>query len=197
MRTRSADSVGEPAARGDAGEISGAIGLALAIGGVNAEEPQDAQIILGDPPVGVADEAHPPCRDIGKPADVVMHDALGVDRQAVDGEIAPLGIAHPVAAERDPGLAAEGLDILAQGRDLERLRVDDQRDGAMLDAGRHALDAGEPGAADHLVRQRGGGDIDIADRKLQQRIADRAADDARLLAVAVQQSQARGRPDRM
>ena len=112
MRTRSADSAGEPAARGDAGEVSGAIGLALAIGGVNAEKPQHAQIILGDPPARVADEAHPPCRDIVEPADVVMHDPLGVDRQAVDGEIAPFGIADPVAAERDPGLASEGLDVL-------------------------------------------------------------------------------------
>ena len=32
----------------DAGEISGAIRLARAIGGMEAEEPQDAQIILGD-----------------------------------------------------------------------------------------------------------------------------------------------------
>ena len=36
-------------AAADAGEISGAIGLARAEGGVNAEEPEDAQIILCDP----------------------------------------------------------------------------------------------------------------------------------------------------
>ena len=98
-------------------------------------------------------------------ADMVMHDAVGIDRQAVDGEIAPLGVADPVAAERDLGLAAERLGILAQGGDLERMPVDHQRHGAVLDAGRHALDAGRLGAADHLVGQRGGRDIDIGDRQ--------------------------------
>ena len=41
-------------------------------------------------------------------------------------------------------------------------------------------------AADHLLRQRGGGDVDVAHRLAEQRIAHRAADDARLLAVAVE-----------
>ena len=135
----------------------------------------------------IADEAHAPCRDIVQPADVVVHDAGGVDRQTVDGEIAPLGVANPVAAERDLGLAAEGLGVLAQGGDLERLSIDHQRHGAVVDAGRHALDAGRLGAADHLGRQGGGRDIDIGDRNLQQRIADRAADHARFLAIAVEQ----------
>ena len=48
MRTRSADSVARPARAADAGEVAGAIRLARAIGGMNAEEPKDAQIILGD-----------------------------------------------------------------------------------------------------------------------------------------------------
>ena len=90
MRTRSAERLRKARAPADAGEISGAIGFARAKGGVNAEEPQDAQIVLGDPLVRIADEAHASCGDILKPADVVVHDAGGVDRQAVDGEIAPL-----------------------------------------------------------------------------------------------------------
>ena len=197
MRTRSADRLARPARARDAGEIALAIGLALAEGGVNAEKPEDAQIILGDPLVGVADEAHAPGGNIGKAPDVIVHDAFGVDRQAVDGEVAPLGIDNPVAAERHLGLAAEGFGILAQRRDLERLRIDDQRHGAVVDAGRHALDAGRLGAADHLLGQGGGRDIDVADRNVQQRIADRAADHARFLAVAVQEVQARGRLDRI
>jgi hypothetical protein len=56
----------------------------------------------------------------------------------------------------------------------------------MRDAGRHALDAGRFGAADHLVGQRRGRDIDIADRNVQERVADRAADHPRFLAVLVQ-----------
>src|SRR5207244_7881752 len=59
--------------------------------------------------------------------------------------------------------------------------------GAVVEAGRHALDAGGPGAADHLIGKRRGRNIDIADRNLQSRVADRAADHARFLAVAAQQ----------
>ena len=62
-----------------------------------------------------------------------------------------------------------------------------KRHGAVRDAGRHALDAGGFGAAHHLVGQRGGRDVDIADRDVQQRIAHRAADHARFLAIAAQQ----------
>ena len=144
--------------------------------------------------LGIADEAHAPGFDIGKPADVVMHDAVGIDGKPVDGEVAPFRIANPVAAERDLGLAAEGLGILAQGRDLERLRIDDQRHGAVVDAGRHAFDAGGLGAADDLVGQRRGRDVDVADRNVQKRIAHGAADHAGFLAVAVEQGEhARGR----
>ena len=70
---------------------------------------------------GIADEAHAPCADIVQSADMVMHDAGGIDRQTVDGEIAPLGVANPVASERDLGLAAEGLGVLAQRGDFERM----------------------------------------------------------------------------
>ena len=79
--------------------------------------------------------------EIGKPADIVVHRAVARDRQRIDGEVAPLGVRLPVAAERDLGVAAEGLDVLAQRRDLERRAVDHHRDGAVLDAGRHRLEA--------------------------------------------------------
>ena len=159
---------------------------------MHAEEPQDAQIILGDALAGIADEAHATGCDIGEPADMVVHDAVGIDGKAVDGEVAPLRIANPVAAERDLGLAAKGLGILAQGRDLERMRVDHQRHGAMLDAGRHGFDAGRLGATDHFIGQRRGRDVDIAGRDVQKRIADGAADHAGFLAIAVEQSEHAG-----
>ncbi len=159
---------------------------------MNAEEPEDAQIVLSDALVRIADEAHAFGKDIVEAADMIVHDAIGVDRQAVDGEVAPLRIANPVAAECDPGLAAERLGILAQGGDLERLAIDHQRHGAVLNAGRDALDAGRLGAADHLGGQGSGRDIDIAGRNLQERVADRAADHARLLAVAIKQLQHAG-----
>jgi hypothetical protein len=91
------------------------------------------------------------------------------------------------AAQGDLGFAAERLGVLAERSDLERLRVDHQRHGAVFDAGRHALDAGGSGAPDHLIGQRRRRDIDIADRNFHQRVADRAADHPRLLAIAIEQ----------
>ena len=76
MRTRSADKLRKSRAGADAGEIASAIGLARAEGGVNAEKPENAQIILGDAPVRIADEAHAPCDDVVKAADVIVHDAM-------------------------------------------------------------------------------------------------------------------------
>ena len=167
MRTRSAERLRKADAPTDAGEIAGAIGLARAVRRMHPEKPQDAQVILGDALAGVADEAHAPFGDIGKAADMVVHDAVGVDGKAVDGEVAPFGVANPVAAEGDPGLAAESLGILAQRRNLERMPVDNQRHGAVLDAGRHRFDAGRLGATDHLIGKGGGRDIDIAGRDFQ------------------------------
>ena len=56
----------------------------------------------------------------------------------------------------------------------------------MLDAGRHRLEAGGLHAAHDLLRHRGGGDVDLVRRQAEQRVAHRAADHARLLAVAVE-----------
>ena len=53
-----------------------ASGGALAIGGVEAEEAQDAQIVLGDARCRLADEAHAPRRDVVEPADVVVDRAV-------------------------------------------------------------------------------------------------------------------------
>ena len=120
------------------------------------------------------------------PPTVVVHRAVCRRRQRVHGEVAPLGVLPPVAAEAHVGVAAEGLDVLAQRRHLERPAVDHHRDGAVLDAGRHRLEARGADAADHLVGNGGGGDVDFADRLAEQRIAHRAADHARLLAVAIE-----------
>ncbi len=67
----------ETGTRGDAGGKPRGIGQPMAIGGVEAEEAQDAQIILGDAFLRLADEAHAPRFEIGKPADVIVHDAVG------------------------------------------------------------------------------------------------------------------------
>src|SRR5205085_2728729 len=176
----------------DAGKIARAIEVARAEGRVNAEKPEDAQVVLGDPLIRVAYEAHAFGANVLKSANMVVHDAGGVDRHAVDGKVTPLRIHNPVAPERDFGLAAECFGILAQRGDLKWLRIDDQRHRAVIDAGRHGLDASRLGAADHFARQGRGRDIDLAYWKLQKRIADGATDHARFLAIAVQQAKHAG-----
>ena len=59
---------------GTGGERRG-IGRRPAVVGEEAEEAQDAQIVLGDARRGVADEAHPARREIGPAAEIVVEPA--------------------------------------------------------------------------------------------------------------------------
>src|SRR4030081_846586 len=106
---------------------------------METEEPQDPQIVLRDTRCRLADEAHAPQLEIDPAADIIVDRAVARDRERVHGEVAALRIAPPVAAERDLGATPVGLDILAQGGDLVRTALGNDRDGAMLDAGRHRL----------------------------------------------------------
>ena len=187
MRTRSLDSVSKAGAGEDAGVHAGRIGRARAEMRMKAEEAQDAQVVFLDPPPRLADEAHALRGNIGKAADIIVHLAVQPSRQRVDGEVAPLGVGLPVAPEYHARLASERLDIFAQRRDLDRMMIDDGRDGAVLDAGRHGLAARSLHAPHHFLRQRGRRHIDLGDRKPQQRVAHGAADHACLLTVAVEQ----------
>ena len=72
----------ETGARGDAGGKPRGIGQPVAIGGVEAEEAQDAQIILGDAFCRVADEAHAPRFEVRNAADIIVHDAVGARPRA-------------------------------------------------------------------------------------------------------------------
>ena len=187
MRTRSRDSVSRPARARMQACNAGRIRRALAEMRVKAEKAQDAQIVLFDPPLRLADEAHAARGNVANAADIVVHRSVGRGGQRIDGEIAPLGVRPPIAAEHDARLAAECFDVLAQRRDLERMVIDDGGDGAMLDAGRNRLAAGRRDAPHDLLRHRRRRHVDFVDRKPQQRIAHRAADHARFFAVAIEQ----------
>ena len=76
MRTRSRDNCSRPARAGDAGGDPCRVERALAIGGMEAEEAQDAQVVFRDARGGVADEAHAPRLDVGEPADIVVDRAV-------------------------------------------------------------------------------------------------------------------------
>src|SRR5262245_54115695 len=160
--------------------------IAGAIGCVKTKKAQDAQIILRDAFGRIADEAHATMVQIVETAGVIVNRAVARHRQRIDREIPPLGVRSPVATELDLGVAAVGFDIHAQRSHFERLLVDDNCDGAMLDASRHRLEAGSSDTLDDLLGDRGGSNVDLGNRHAEHRIAHGTADSARLLAVLVQ-----------
>ncbi len=81
----------------------------------------------------------------------------------------------------------------AQRRHLDRLAVDDHRHRAVREAGRRDAEAGRARALHHDFGQGGGGEVEIARLLAQREVAHRAADQARLLALAVERPAARAR----
>ena len=75
---------------------------ARSVGGEEAEEAQDAQIVLPDAGFGIADEAHAPFLQILEPADEIDHLSVGLCVERVEGKVAPLGIALPVPCRMQP-----------------------------------------------------------------------------------------------
>ena len=83
-------------------------------------------------------------------------------------------------------MAPVRLHVLAQGGDFKRNPVHNKRDRAVLNARWYRLEAGGLCARNRHVRQGGRGQIDLVHRLAQQGVAHGAADDARLLAVAIE-----------
>ena len=80
---------------------------------VKAKKAKDPQIVFFNTPLRLANEAHAARRDIIETVDIVVDCSVGRGRERIDGEIAPLGVGTPIAAEHDASLAAEGFDVLA------------------------------------------------------------------------------------
>ena len=131
----------ETVARADRGGEALAVEPARGESGREAEEPENAQIILANPRVRFADEAHPSRAEILEAADVVVDRSVGAERQRVDGEIASPRVGGEVASEHHLGPPPVGLDVLAQRRRFERVPVDDDRHRAVRDAGQSDLEA--------------------------------------------------------
>ena len=104
---------------------------------MEAEQAQDAQVILVDAHDRIADEAHAAGFEIGDAAEIVEDLAVARRVERIHGEVAPRGVFLPVGGERDHRAAAVGLHVAAQGGDLERRMRGDGGDGAVVDAGRH------------------------------------------------------------
>ncbi len=162
------------------------VGLHLGVFRVEPEEAQDSQVVLADARMRVADETHPPRREVRDALGVVVDVSVAIERQRIDGEVAPQRIDGEVASEMNDRAASVGFHVLPQARDLEWLALDDHRDGAVIDAGRHGFQPGPSRPRVDDGRRRRGGEIDFGHRPVEKRIAHGAADDPGLLAPAVQ-----------
>ncbi len=99
-QTRSADSLSRSVLQPRAGLQPFGIGPPGAVPGEKAEKPQDAQDILADSRLCVADEAQRPAFEIGQSADEIDHPSVGLGVERIDREVAPLRVGLPVASER-------------------------------------------------------------------------------------------------
>jgi hypothetical protein len=156
---------------------------------VEAVEAQEAQHVLADARPRIADEAHVSGAQIAEPGHRIEHIAVGVEEKGVHGEVAPRRVGRPVVGEGDARVAAEGLDVAAQGRDLEMPRRHHRRHRAVREPGGHGLDPRRREPAHDLLRRERRRDIDVADGTAQQRIAHAAANEARSAALGVERAQ--------
>ena len=191
-RTRSRDSRARPSRARIAADKTVAVQLPGGVSGREAEEPQDAQIILANPRFRIADEAHPSRAKILEPADIIVDRPVGAHRQRIDGEVAPARVGGEVAPERHLGPTPVGLDVLAQRRRFDRAPVDDDRHRAMRDAGQSDLEPRLARAADDFVGRRGGREVEIDRRLAERQIAHGPADKPGLLAPAVERFERSG-----
>ena len=134
--------------------------------------------------LGVADEADAcGCRDrqARRPG---RRPAVRRRIERVDGEVAALGVAPPVAAEAHLGAAAVGLDVVAQCRHLDTAVP--AATTVIVPCSMPVGTVLKPAASarrDRFLGQRRRRDVDIGDGLAEQRVAHRAAGDPRLLAT--------------
>jgi len=150
---------------------------------MEAEEAENAEIVLADALMGIADETHDARFQVFASAERIVKRAIRIAIKRVHGEVAPLRIGKPVAREGDIGAAPIRRNIDAQRGDLEVTRGRDGGDGAVADAGGHDLDALRLEQLLRAFRRLGCGDVDVANRLAHQRVAHAAADETRRAAL--------------
>jgi hypothetical protein len=109
----------------------------------------------------------------------VVQGPVGLGVESVEAEVAPRRVLGPVGGEGHHGAAAVGLDVSAQGGDLERAALGHRGDGAVLDPRRHGAQPGGLDRGDGLLWGEPGGDVDVLVRPgaAEQGVAHAAADE--------------------
>src|SRR4029077_2859437 len=153
--------------------------------GREPKEPQNAQVVLANPRVRFADEAHSSRAEFLEAATVIVDRPVGAERERIDGEIAPPGVGDEVASKRHLGPPPIGLDVLTQRRRFERAPIDDDRHRSVRDASQSNLEPRSSRAADDDVGRRGGCEVEIDHWFAEREIPHCAADEPGLLALTV------------
>ena len=172
--------------RGAAGGAGRGIAVADPEARLETVVAQQPQHILGDARGGIADKAHTARTQIGETAHGIQDRPVGAEKDRVDREVAACRVGRPIGVEGDTGMAAVGLDVTAQGGDFEISRRNYSRHGAVRETGRHHPDAALFKELDDPLGRGRGGDVDVGargragDRRPDQRVAHRAADETRL-----------------
>ncbi len=152
-------------------------------------------MILGDPRLGIADEAHAMRGEIVKATEIVVQRAgQRISIEGVHREIAARCVVAPVGAESDGRAATIGRNVAAQRRNFDRPMVNDRRHRTMSNAGRHGLEACVFDAFDHIFRPVDGCDVDVLDRESKQAVTHGSTDEARLADVPAKRFAELARP---
>jgi len=162
------------------------LGRQLAVVGLEAEEPQQAQIVLADSLARFPDEAHTAGRQVLAPAEGVEKLPFRAAGHGVEGEVPARRIGLPVVGEGDPGATAVGLHVLAQGGDLERPVPGDGGDRAVVESRGHGLQPGGAQQVHYLLGPVGSRQVHVLHRAAGQRVAHAAADETYLRAFRPQ-----------
>jgi len=170
---------GQAARLAGAGGRSGGVRLPAPVAGQETEIAEDAQMILGDPAVSLADKGDPALPGRRQPlAGRIEDPAPAVGVEGVEGEIPPGRILGPVGGEGHDRTAAIGLHIPPQGGDFEAAPAADGGDRAVVQPGRDGLQPGGLEGGDHSRRFQARRQVDVGDGAAHDGVANAAADKA-------------------
>jgi hypothetical protein len=145
-----------------------------------AEEPQDAEVVLTDTGVGVADEDHAARDGVGQSlSGGIVNPPIGVSVERVHREIAPSRVLGPVRRKGDDRPPTVRLYVFSKGGDLERPSEGDGGDGAMIEARRLNPQTVFGETLHHLIRRQTRGDVEIEVGRVppEQRVPHTTADE--------------------
>ncbi len=142
--------------------------------GVEAKEPQDAQIVFADAILGIVDEAQASGPQVRQAAKRIDNRAIRPRVKRIHGEVATMGVFLDRFGKGNNGPAPVRLHILAETRDFEGIMTGHNGNGAVFIAGRHRLEPRRFRRSKSLIRRGISCDIDIRNRHTQHRIAHTA-----------------------